>query len=33
MGWYQVYLKDIEKKGTLDNYVIDKIKNTKNLKK
>ena len=29
MGWYQVYLKDIEKKGTLDNYVIDKIKNKK----
>lgn len=29
MSWYQVYLKDIEKKGTLDNYVTDKIKNKK----
>lgn len=29
MSWYQVYLKDIEKKGTLENYVIDKIKNKK----
>lgn len=29
MGWYQVYLKDIEKKGTLENYVTDKIKNKK----
>ena len=29
MGWYDVYLKDIEKKGTLENYVTDKIKNKK----
>ena len=29
MGWYEVYLKDIEKKGTLENYVDDKIKNKK----
>lgn len=29
MSWYEVYLKDIEKKGTLENYVIDKIKNKK----
>ncbi len=29
MGWYEVYLKDIEKKGTLQNYVNDKIKNKK----
>lgn len=27
MSWYEVYLKDIEKKGTLENYVMDKIKN------
>ena len=27
MGWYEVYLKDIEKKGTLQNYINDKIKN------
>lgn len=31
MGWYEVYLKDIEKKGTLSNYVYDKIKNKKKL--
>lgn len=29
MGWYEVYLKDISKKGTLENYVDDKIKNKK----
>ena len=29
MSWYEVYLKDIEKKGTLENYVDDKIKNKK----
>ncbi len=29
MGWYEVYLKDIKKKGTLENYVDDKIKNKK----
>ena len=29
MGWYEVYLKDIEKKGNLENYVDDKIKNKK----
>ncbi len=29
MSWYEVYLKDIKKKGTLDNYVNDKIKNKK----
>lgn len=29
MGWYEVYLKDIEKKGTLQNYVDDKIRNKK----
>lgn len=29
MSWYEVYLKDIEKKGTLENYVLDKIKNKK----
>ena len=29
MRWYEVYLKDIEKKGTLENYVDDKIKNKK----
>lgn len=29
MGWYEVYLKDIEKKGNLKNYVDDKIKNKK----
>ena len=27
MGWYEVYLKDISKKGNLENYVDDKIKN------
>ena len=26
MGWYEVYLKDISKKGNLENYVDDKIK-------
>lgn len=31
MSWYEVYLKDIEKKGTLENYVVDKIKNKKRL--
>lgn len=31
MSWYEVYLKDIEKKGTLENYVVDKIKNKKPL--
>ena len=31
MSWYEVYLKDIAKKGTLDNYVVDKIKNKKPL--
>lgn len=31
MSWYKVYLKDIEKKGTIDNYVVDKIKNKKPL--
>lgn len=29
MGWYEVYLKDIEKKKTLDYYVDDKIRNKK----
>lgn len=29
MSWYEVYLKDIEKKGNLDFYVKDKIKNKK----
>ena len=29
MSWYEVYLKNIEKKGTLENYVDDKIKNKK----
>lgn len=29
MGWYEVYLKDISKKGNLENYVTDKIKNKK----
>ena len=29
MGWYEVYLKDIAKKGNLENYVDDKIKNKK----
>lgn len=29
MSWYEVYLKDIEKKGTLENYVVDKIRNKK----
>lgn len=29
MSWYEVYLKDIAKKGTLENYVDDKIKNKK----
>lgn len=29
MGWYEVYLKDISKKGSLENYVDDKIKNKK----
>ena len=29
MSWYEVYLKDIEKKGTLENYVEDKIENKK----
>lgn len=29
MSWYEVYLKDIKKKGTLENYVDDKIKNKK----
>lgn len=29
MGWYEVYLKDIEKKNNLDEYVKDKIKNKK----
>lgn len=29
MSWYEVYLKDIEKKGTLENYIDDKIKNKK----
>lgn len=29
MGWYEVYLKDISKKGNLENYVDDKIKNKK----
>ena len=27
MEWYEVYLKDIEKKGNLENYIFDKIKN------
>lgn len=27
MSWYEVYLKDIEKKDTLDKYVSSKIKN------
>ena len=31
MGWYEVYLKDINKKGNLENYVLDKIKNKKKL--
>jgi len=31
MSWYKVYLKNIEKKGTIDNYVVDKIKNKKPL--
>lgn len=29
MSWYEVYLKDIEKKGNLELYVKDKIKNKK----
>lgn len=29
--WYQVYLEDIAKKGTIENYVTDKIKTKKNL--
>ena len=29
MSWYEVYLKDIEKKGNLENYVDDKILNKK----
>lgn len=29
MGWYEVYLKDISKKGNLENYVDDKIRNKK----
>ena len=29
MSWYEVYLKDIEKKGNLENYVNDKILNKK----
>lgn len=29
MSWYEVYLKDIEKKGNLEFYVKDKIKNKK----
>lgn len=29
MSWYEVYLKDIQKKGTLENYIDDKIKNKK----
>lgn len=29
--WYQVYLDDIAKKGTIENYVSDKIKTKKNL--
>ena len=29
MSWYEVYLKDIEKKGSLENYVDDKILNKK----
>ena len=29
MGWYEVYLKDISKKGNLEKYVKDKIKNKK----
>ena len=29
MSWYEVYLKDIEKKGNLEHYVNDKILNKK----
>ncbi len=29
MSWYEIYLKDIEKKGSLKFYVKDKIKNKK----
>lgn len=31
MNWYEIYLKDIEKKSTLESYVVDKIKNKKPL--
>lgn len=31
MTWYEVYLKDIEKKGNINNYVKDKIKHKKKL--
>ena len=31
MSWYEVYLDDIKKKRTLENYVVDKIKNKKPL--
>ena len=28
-SWYQIYLEEIEEKGNMSNYVIDKIKNKK----
>lgn len=28
-SWYQIYLEEIEEKGSMSNYVIDKIKNKK----